>query len=277
LALADLEYLLLRLARRFLFTAVRLERLGRVLPYYRVNQGRRDPWSVARACREALAAMGADLPGRRVLEIGSGATNALGYALAADGAAGVICLEPFIPQDARQDARLRAAAAAGRPGVDLSRVTRAADLAAVPEASVDLVVSNSVLEHVADPAGLLAGLARVLVPDGLMVHRVDYRDHFFKYPYHFLKFSAPVWRRFLDPGDLPRWRLDDHLAALARAGFATTVLDVTRDQPAFDRIAPNLHPDFQARDPAMLAVATATLGCWRRGGEGEDASGGRGA
>jgi SAM-dependent methyltransferase len=261
---ADLEYVLLRLARRFLFTAARLERLGRFLPYYRVNQGRCDPSPIRQAVQAALAALGADLAGRRVLEVGSGATNSLGYALLAAGAAEVVCFEPFIPLDARQDARLRPAPDA--PGPD--GVRRVTDLAAVPDAAIDLVVSNSVLEHVTAPDALFAGLGRVLAPGGRMVHRVDYRDHFFKYPYHFLKFSQSAWRRFLDPGDLPRWRLDDHLAALTRAGFAVTVLDATRNQPAFDRIAPGLHPDFQARDPALLAVATATLACWR-GGEKE--------
>jgi SAM-dependent methyltransferase len=271
---ADFEYVLLRLVRRFLFTAPRLERLGRFVPYYRVNQGRLDAGPIVRACRDALAAMGAGLAGRHVLEVGSGATNSLGLALLAAGASAVTCLEPFIPLDVRQDERLRAELAARHPGLPLSRLRRCTDPAAVPDASVDLVVSNSVLEHVTDPDALFADLSRVLTPDGLMVHMVDYRDHFFKYPYQFLKFSRPVWHRFLDPGDLPRWRLDDHLAALSRAGFATTVLAASRDQPAFDRIAPNLHPDFRTRDPAMLAVATATLGCRKQ--EEKEASGGRG-
>lgn len=272
---SDLEYVGLRLIRRFLFTAARLERLGRFVPYYRVNQGRLDAAPIARACLDALTASGAGLAGRRVLEVGSGATNSLGYALAAAGAAEVVCLEPFIPLATRQDAVLRADVAARHPGCDLSRVRRIDDLTGRPDASVDLVVSNSVLEHVTDLDGLFADLARVLTPDGRMVHRVDYRDHFFKYPYHFLKFSKPIWHRFLDPGDLPRWRLDDHVAALSRAGFTTTVLQASQDKPAFDRIAPNLHPDFRSRDPTMLAVTTATLGCRRRGRE-EEASGGRG-
>ena len=35
-----------------------------------------------------------------------------------------------------------------------------------------------------------------------MLHVVDYRDHFFKYPLHFLQFSQNTWRRFLNPGRL---------------------------------------------------------------------------
>ncbi len=266
----DLEYVALRLARRFCFTADRLNALGRFLPYYRVNQGQLDPWPIADAYADALARSSLPLAGQRVLELGSGATNGVGYALAARHDCRVICLEPFARFDPALDARLRSAVAARYPQADFSRVTRLTDLAAIPDASLDIVASNSVLEHVADPAALFADLARVLAPGGVMVHRVDYRDHFFKYPYHFLKFSKRIWDRWLDPGDLPRWRLDDHLAALARAGFRAALLDARRDQPAFDAVAPSLHADFRRRDPVMLAVSTAVIWCEK------DASGGRG-
>lgn len=261
---ADLEYLLLRLIRRYGFTAGRLERFGRFVPYYRVNQGCLDPWPIARICFAGLAALDASVAGRSVLELGSGATNSLGYALAASGAASVVCLEPFAGFDATRDAAIRAGITASHPGADLSRVERRTDLDSLPDASISVVLSHSVLEHIPAPDGLFKSLARVLSPDGVMVHRVDYRDHFFKYPFQFLTFSEPVWRRFLDPGDLPRLRLDDHLAALARAGFTTTVVDVERNPEALARVAPRLHPDYRDRDPAMLSVTRATLCCRKR-------------
>lgn len=47
----------------------------------------------------------------------------------------------------------------------------------LPDASLDLCVSNAVLEHVADlPAGIRR-LGRITKPGGLGLHQVDFRDH----------------------------------------------------------------------------------------------------
>jgi SAM-dependent methyltransferase len=137
-------------------------------------------------------------------------------------------------------------------------VTRTTSLATVEGASIDLVLSNSVLEHVRDLRGLLAEIGRVLRPGAAMLHLVDYRDHFFKYPFHFLQFSAPVWERWLDPGDLPRWRLSGQLRILAEMGYRVDVLARTRDDGEFAKVAPHLAADFDAADPE-IAVTHAAL------------------
>ena len=92
-----------------------------------------------------------------------------------------------------------------------SRVQRLRGLKAIESQSVDIILSNSVMEHVSDPHELFGELKRVLRNDGVMLHIVDYREHFFKYSYHFLQSSRRTWNRFLNPGDLPVWRLDDTL------------------------------------------------------------------
>jgi SAM-dependent methyltransferase len=140
-------------------------------------------------------------------------------------------------------------------------VDRVRNLDALETASVDLIVSNSVLEHVADPADCFRQCHRVLAPGGAMLHRVDYRDHFFKYPFHFLTFSQTTWDNFLSPGDLPRHRLDDHLAALSRAGFTAEVLEREADPEGLAAVAPFLAPEFASRDPGVLATTTASIVC----------------
>lgn len=259
-----IEYVTLRVIRRFLFTSARLKKYGRALPHYRVNQGETEPWAIAEAYVADLARFGHPLAGRRVLEIGSGAANGVGYALVALGASKVVCHEPYAPFDVGLDAKHLGALVARHPTVKFSVVDRVRSLDGLPDGSIDIVVSNSVLEHVADLPALFRSLARVLTPGGVMVHRVDYRDHFFKYPFHFLLFSKFVWKWLLSPGDLPRWRFDDHCQALARAGFDSVVLAMERDPEAFARVADRLHAEFRDRDPDMLAVTRATLGCVRR-------------
>ncbi len=261
------EYVTLRVLRRFFFTEKRLAIWGPRLPYYRVNQGVTDPVAVARAYAEDLARLGLAIPGKRLVEIGCGATNGVGYALAGLGAASVVCQEPYARHDVGLDAKHLQHQVLAHPKVKFHTVRRSDTLADIPDGSVDVILSNSVLEHVRDLPALCAELARILAPGGVMLHRVDYRDHFFKYPFHFLLFSQKIWNRFLDPGDLPRWRYDDHAAALARAGFDVSVLDYARDEDAFAAVADRLHPDFADRDPAVLSIVTATLVCLRRPGE----------
>ena len=262
-----LEYVALRVVRRFFFGERSLHLLGRYLPHYRVNVGLTDPWAVAESYAADLAKVGVSVAGKRILEIGSGASNGPGYALAAMGAARVVCHEPYVRFDVGLDAQNLAGLTVRFPKVKFNVVHRIKDLAVIPDGCVDAVVSNSVLEHVADPRGLFSELARVMTPGGVMLHRVDYRDHFFKYPFHFLMFSKFAWKWFLNPGDLHRWRLDDHLSALAVTGFDTQLLACESDPEAFAQVADRLHPDFEQRDPAMLAVTKAVLYSLRRPGE----------
>lgn len=253
------EYVSLRVARRFLFSDAILHRVGRFVPYYRTNANEVDARPVVELYRRALERAGRKLPANpTILEIGSGATNSVGYALAASSLAGdgckVLLFEPYAALDGKADDRARAAA----PEAAVRRVERLRSLAAVPAGSVDLVVSHSVLEHVRDFGATLAELDRVLAPSGLMLHAVDYRDHFFKYPYHFLLFSRAVWDRWLDPGDLPRWRLGDHLRELRARGFVVQVIDSHSLPEEFARVAQEIDPAFDRADPEV-AVARATL------------------
>ncbi len=253
------EYVSLRLLRRFLFTDAFLVRFGKFVPYYRTNANQLDAGPVVDLYADAMARSGLPLAANRsILEIGSGATNSVGYALLRRQLAGakgrIYLFEPRARLDRRADANLRK-----RFGNDdLARVERIATLAVLPDRSIDLVLSHSVLEHVADMDGLLASLERVLQPAGSMIHSVDYRDHFFKYPYHFLLFRQKRWERWLNPGDLPRWRMSGHLEAFTARGFRTEVLDSHTLADTFEKIKRSISADFDPDDPA-LAIAAAVF------------------
>jgi SAM-dependent methyltransferase len=126
----------------------------------------------------------------------------------------------------------------------------------------DVILSHSVLEHVAGLSTLFAQMSAVLADGGVMLHIVDYRDHFFKYPLHFLQFSRWTWQHLLNPGDLPRWRLGDHKAALERAGFKLRVIQQEEDAGQLARIRPHISSDFDLNDPS-LGVLCAVLYCER--------------
>lgn len=73
----------------------------------------------------------------------------------------------------------------------------------LPDASIGLVFSNSVLEHV--PAGILGPMMReskrVMTTDGLVLHSVNCGDHYAYFDrsitqIHYLRFDERAWRRW---------------------------------------------------------------------------------
>lgn len=235
LLFSNLEYVTLRLIRRWMVPDALVAGLSRLMPgqYMAPCVGISGPERVVVRWEEAARSFGRSFDALKVLEVGAGGASATGEAMVARGAGSWIGMDPYFA-----------------PPVTAPQLSRVRDLGGLPAASVDAVVSHSVLEHVQDPEALFAACRRVLKPDGFMVHIVDYRDHFFKYPFHFLQFSRATWR-WLNPGDLPRWRLTDHLRGLRHAGFATVVVHTSRDDEGFARMRPYVSRDFDVGDPDM--------------------------
>lgn len=74
-------------------------------------------------------------------------------------------------------ARLAKGDAGGLPQDRLLYLQRSVDATGLPDRCVDVVVSNSVLEHVADVDATLAELARITRPGGFAMHNIDAGDH----------------------------------------------------------------------------------------------------
>ncbi len=264
LLLSNVEYVTLRLVRRFLLPKA-LHRWGRYLPYYRINLSETQPEHTYRLYARWLAVAGCSLAGRRVVEVGSGATNGAGYELACAGTTRVWCVEPYVEFDHDKDAALLAqiARANNQDAAKIAaEVSRCSSLDSVGAGNADIILSHSVLEHVRDLEALFSQMSIALTKGGAMLHVVDYRDHFFKYPLHFLQFSPQSWRRFLDPGDLPRWRLGHHRLALERAGFDVRILYQEADAAEFERIRPHISSHFDLTDPSV-GILHAVLYCER--------------
>jgi SAM-dependent methyltransferase len=118
--------------------------------------------------------------GRRVLDLGSG--EGFGAALLADVASSVtgIDIDPQTVEHSR----------ANYTAANLEFVVGSAtDLSAFGDASFDVVVAFEVIEHVAEQEQVLAEIARVLAPGGLLVVSTPERqaysdDRDFVNPYH---------------------------------------------------------------------------------------------
>ncbi len=259
--LSNVEYVPLRLLRRFVLREGLLLRFGAFLPYYRTNLNQADPARLADAYQRNLASARFSPTGLRLLEIGVGRTNSVAYEMSARFETQAFTVfEPFVGLSPAEDSKLllKVAARHNRPADDLAtRVHRIARLEAIEDGSINLILSSSVLEHVGDPRKLFARLRRILAPGGAMLHLVDYRDHFFKYPYHFLQFRKATWNRWLNPGDLPVWRLYDHLDQLEETGFSARVLEESSDPEAFAAIAAHVSADYPANDERLKTTTAA--------------------
>ena len=165
-----LGYLLLRLGRR----AVRPELMRMIL---RMGVGleagleTREPGAAADLYEAAVAKLGLNWPGRRVMIFGYGGNPALGIELLNRGAKSMVMLDPY-----------------AKPRVDWHELYKDLQferrhLSQYVQAggSVDVVLSWSVLEHVRDPAATVGNMASVCRPSGIQVHFVDLRDHIFRY------------------------------------------------------------------------------------------------
>lgn len=132
-------------------------------------------------------------------------------------------------------------------------------------ASVDVVFSNSVLEHVPPPVidDCFVEAMRILRPGGVMFHSVNCGDH---YAYtdptinqlHYLRYSEEEWK-FWNNAFLyqNRLRAEDFTTSARKAGF-TIVLDTSRPHP--DRLAQlakiDVAEQFARYSTAQLAITS---------------------
>lgn len=251
----------------------------------RGNSSELDPDAAFAALRERLAAMDLQFDGRRVLEFGSGRTARLALRMIAAGAAHVTQVDfdatplsdPAHRQILEADCRALGLSAADA----LARISvRRGDFLELPiptrDNAVDLVLSGAVLEHVRNPAAILALCHAWLRPGGTTYHLVDLRDHnmAFRYPFEMLAYSDDVWRRWFDLSGgfhLNRWRVPDYLNAMARAGFCTMRAGHARIDPEGARaIQGRLDSRFRGLSEDILAVTWLELCGVRCAGEASD-------
>ena len=117
------------------------------------------------------------------------------------------------------------------------------------------VLSSSVYEHLDGVEAITRALASLTKPDGLHIHFVDLRDHYFKYPFEMLRFSESSWRNWLNPSsNHNRYRLWNYRRAF-EACFGRVEIEILSHEPeAFHKLAPHIRPEFISGNPNEDAV-----------------------
>jgi len=111
----------------------------------------------------------------------------------------------------------------------------------------DAVLSRAVLEHLADPLMALDDMIKTLSPGGIMVHRIDFRDHGMfagSHPLTFLTFSKEWWRRMTQHSGRPnRVLFPIWQQWLARSGLRGS-LKITRLVGVKEEVGPAIWTDL---------------------------------
>jgi SAM-dependent methyltransferase len=131
--------------------------------------------------------------GRRVLDLGSG--EGYGSAILAERAAHVLGID--VDDATVEHSRNRYAGEA----VDF-RVGSAVELGDLADGSLDAVVAFELIEHLEDHERMLAGIARVLAPDGILIistpdTRVYSQERGHENPFHVRELDEPEFRALL--------------------------------------------------------------------------------
>jgi hypothetical protein len=215
------------------------------------------PASVARFYLEQLSRFGFEVNAKRILLFGYGGRFDLAIGLLESGAAHVVVCDQLAEPDHRHNARLLSRypqyleEVDGRVMPDGARITTLHnDIRKVDGLHpVDIVLSNSVFEHLCDVPGITEALARLTHANGIQIHRIDLRDHYFKYPFEMLRFSATTWARFLDPSSHHnRYRLWDFRQIFERHFGQIDVQILHTDPEEFDRIREHIREEFISGD-----------------------------
>lgn len=216
-----MEYFILRIIRKYIFTENILLKFGNFIPYYKITSGQSSPIPIVKKYLKYLLMENLDIKNKNILEIGIGATNGTCYELAYCGANFCYAYEPYVKYNKKLDDKIILEYPKYKNIID--KVSRIKGLTTVNYEAIDVVFSNSVLEHVENIEELCQHLKRIMKNNAWMIHMVDYQDHFYRYKFNFYKFSKSAWR-VINPG-LSRLRINDHLKIFKKYGFEVKILD----------------------------------------------------
>ncbi|MBE0671364.1 MAG: class I SAM-dependent methyltransferase [Anaerolineales bacterium] len=261
----NIRYILPRLVRHFM-----PEGLARFLLKRRwiIRPGLEstDPFSAVERYIETLSANGTAVQGKRMLVFGYGGRFAVGVELLKRGAAHVVLCDHFVLLDHERNRELLSAYGhylkleqdEVRPRSEFITLLHGdirEEKIQKQIQHVDIILSTSVYEHLDDVPGITAALVKLTTPQGVHLHFVDLRDHYFKYPFEMLKYSANVWRNFLNPtSNLNRFRLNDYQRIFDENFQEVKITVLERLLDEFNQVKEQVRSEFKTGNDAVDAV-----------------------
>lgn len=261
------SYFTLRLIRHFLPDSLVVFLKNRNL-LVQAGMETHSPAQAVERYREVLTRHGLTLTNKKVMVFGYGGNLSIGCELISAGAEKVILIEQKgfkadfkmikISQSFPNCFITQAGKTIPNPEKirlfhdDLEKISQQSDYE-----KVDLVLSNSVFEHVRTPAPIASQLAGMTKAQGSQLHFIDLRDHYFKYPFEMLCYSEQIWNNWLNPtSHLNRLRIHDYRDIFQRAFKHVEIIIDDSDMKNYlssrERIRPEFLSGNQAEDSATL-------------------------
>lgn len=225
-----------------------------------------DPAAAVEQYITGLSAHGKSITGKSILLFGYGGRFATGAELLRRGAAHVTLCDHFMALDNERNLELLPAFAeyltsendAVKPRAEFITLLHGdiCDHAIQNQiAQVDFVLSTSVYEHLDGVDEITRALAKLTKPRGAHLHFVDLRDHYFKYPFEMLSYSAPFWKNFLNPtSNLNRFRLKDYQKIFDAYFENADVSVLQRQEDEFQKARARIRPEFLTGKEAADSV-----------------------
>lgn len=217
---------------------------------------------------ESLGKHGESLAGKTVCVVGAGGGWAIGVHLLEAGAAKVILQDPFAPERVWHTHRglspellqkyLVQQGERWQPRTSQLELVRTPleEYAIQFPASVDVVCSNSVLEHVTNVESLVEAMAKLIKHSGQTVHFVDLRDHYFRYPFEMLCYRRETWEGWLNASNtLNRLRRGEYEAIFRRHFPQVEITTISSLPQEFAQAKPRIRSEFLTGDDTYDATA----------------------
>lgn len=261
----NIKYVVLRLLRHFMPEAAArflLKRRWIIRPGLESS----DPSAAVEQYIKTLSTYGKSLRGKRVLVFGYGGRFAVGVELLRQGVSHVVLCDHFVLMDKERNLELLSSYGDYLTAENDNVKPRSEfitllhgdirdDLIQKQISEVDYVLSTSVYEHLDDVDGITRALSKLTAAQGVHLHFVDLRDHYFKYPFEMLTFSERVWKNFLNPtSNLNRFRLTNYREVFDSYFQKVDITVLNRQDDEFRAAMPRIRPEFITHDKSVDSV-----------------------
>jgi hypothetical protein len=264
----NLLYLLPRLVRHFMPAAL-VRFLLRQRWIIKPGMETSNPEKAVERYLANFQTLGFSIQGKSILILGYGGRFAVGCGLLEKGAGRILLCEYEAPADDQANRSLLERfpdLLEERKGAILPKGDRLqlynGDIRQMASQlpRVDLVLSSSVFEHLADVDGITQALANLTAPGGLNLHYIDLRDHFFRYPFEMLRYSEQTWQKWLNPtSNLNRLRAWNYQQIFEKY-FQTVAMDViSSNTEMFLKVRDQIRPEFLSGDGQLDSAGVIRL------------------
>jgi hypothetical protein len=261
----NIKYVILRLMRHFMPESVArflLKRRWIIRPGLESS----DPFAAVEQYIKGLSTYGKSINGKRVLVFGYGGRFAVGVELLRKGAAHVVLCDHFVLLDKERNLELLPKygdyldvknddVKPRSEFITLLHGDIRDDKIQKQIQEVDYVLSTSVYEHLDDVDGITYALSKLTTPQGVHLHFVDLRDHYFKLPFAMLAYSERFWKSFLNPtSNLNRFRLTNYRDIFDAYFQKVNITVLERQEDKFRVARSRIRPKFLTGDETVDSV-----------------------